>query len=78
MSEREEKKIEMSQKQMEEAMMEMRKDMDMLMKEARVRAEQVMDRGRVAVRERPLTYVGLAFGVGLVVGAILLRSLEKD
>jgi ElaB/YqjD/DUF883 family membrane-anchored ribosome-binding protein len=74
MSEKEERKIETMQKQMEESMDHMKKEFDSM----RLKADEVMGKGREVVRERPLTFVGLAFGVGLIVGAILVKAFDKD
>ena len=78
MSEKEEKKLETMQKQMEETVSNMKQEFDTRMKEMQLKADEVMGKGREAIRERPLTYVGLAFGVGLIIGAILVKALDKD
>ena len=78
MSEKEEKKIEMMKKEMEENMARMKKEFDNKMALMRFDAEKAMEKGREVVRERPLTYVGVAFGVGFIIGAILFKLLDKD
>lgn len=77
MSEREEKRMETIQKQMEETMATMRKDLDTIMREVRARGEMAVDKSRETVRERPLTSVGVAFGAGLLVGIILIKAMER-
>jgi len=78
MSEKEEKRIEMMKKEMEETMARMRQEFDNRMTEMRFDADKAMEKGREVVRERPLTFVGLAFGAGFVIGAILFKILDRD
>ena len=78
MSERKEKDIEATQKQMEEMMAQMKSQIEMISHEMQIRAGEAMDKGREMVREKPLASVGIAFGVGLVVGAILFKAMQKD
>ncbi len=78
MSEKDEKRLELMQKQMEESMARMKKEFDTKMDMVKIEAEKTMEKSREVVRERPLTFVGLAFGVGLLVGAVLVKALDKD
>ncbi|MDD1776068.1 MAG: hypothetical protein LUP94_01785 [Candidatus Methanomethylicus sp.] len=78
MSEKDEKKMETMQKQMEETMVKMKKEFDEKMDMLEVEAQKTLDKSRDVVREHPLTSLGIAFGVGLIVGAILLKSMDKD
>ena len=72
MSEKEERKIEQLQKQIED----MKQQLENRMVEMRFDADKAMEKGREVVRDRPLTAVGIAFGVGLIVGAILLKAFK--
>ena len=74
MSEKEERKIEQLQKQIED----MKQQLQNRMVEMRFDADKAMEKGREVVRERPLTYVGVAFGAGFIIGAILFKLLDKD
>jgi ElaB/YqjD/DUF883 family membrane-anchored ribosome-binding protein len=78
MSERKDKDMETTQKQMEEMMGQMKVQLDAITREMQIKANEAMEKGREMVRERPLASVGIAFGVGLVVGAILFKAMEKD
>jgi ElaB/YqjD/DUF883 family membrane-anchored ribosome-binding protein len=78
MSERKDRDIETTQKQMEEMMGQMKAQLENISNELQVRTGEAMDKGREMVRERPLASVGIAFGVGLVVGAILIKALDRD
>jgi len=72
MSEKEERKIEQLQKQIED----MKQQLENRMVEMRFDADKAMEKGREVVRERPLTFIGIAFGVGLIVGAILVKAFK--
>ena len=78
MSEKEEKRIEVMQRQMEETMATTRRDLDMLMREMRTRGEATVAKSREAIEERPLTSVGVAFGIGLVIGVVLVKAMEHS
>ena len=72
MSEKDERRIEQLQKQIED----MKQQLNNKMVEMRFEADKTMEKGREVVRDRPLTAVGIAFGVGLIVGAILLKAFK--
>jgi len=69
--------MEEMQEQMEDTMSKMQIDLNNIMGELSGRANEIMDKGRDKIKEKPLTYVGVAFGVGLIAGAILIKALEK-
>lgn len=73
-----EKRMEEMQEQMESTMSQMKKDIDAMTKEFQSRANEAMNMSRDKIRERPLTAVGVAFGAGLVIGAILIKALDRD
>jgi len=74
MSSMEDKRME-RMRQMEEAMAEMRKSLDAITAELKMRVNETAEMGRERIREKPLMSVGLAFGVGLIFGAIMVKAL---
>ena len=73
-----EKTVEAMQKQMMETLDQMQKDIANQARLMRLKVDESLDKGRGKVREKPLTYMGLALGIGVIAGAVLVMCLKRD